>query len=191
MNDGIAKDLCSLQYPTIDQAIGHIIKLGKGALLAKIDIKQAYRNIPVHPDDRHLLGMMWENEIYIDLVLPFGLRSAPKIFTSIADAAEWIMRKQGVTWCLHYIDDFLTAGRPETEECAKNLQTTIRTCEWLGLPLKSHKIEGPTPIIPFLGIVLDTEKGEIRLPEEKMKELTTLIKEWLNRKHCKKRALLS
>ena len=101
------------------------------------------------------------------------------------------MRKQGVTWCLHYIDDFLTAGRPETEECAKNLQTTIRTCEWLGLPLKSHKIEGPTPVIPFLGIVLDTEKGEIRLPEEKMKELTTLIKEWLNRKHCKKRALLS
>ena len=73
VNDGIAKDLCSLQYPTIDQAIGHIIKLGKGALLAKIDIKQAYRNIPVHPDDRHLLGMMWENEIYIDLVLPFGL----------------------------------------------------------------------------------------------------------------------
>ena len=54
--------------------------LGKGAKLAKIDIAHAYRNVPVHPADRPLLGMQWKDGIYIDTTLPFGLRSTPKIF---------------------------------------------------------------------------------------------------------------
>lgn len=44
--------------------------------MAKID---AYRNVPVHSDDRHLLAMQWDDEILLDKVLPFGLRSAPCI----------------------------------------------------------------------------------------------------------------
>ena len=30
--------------------------------------------------------------------LPFSLRSAPKIFTALADAAEWILRQVGITF---------------------------------------------------------------------------------------------
>ena len=48
--------------------------------MAKIDIQHAYLNMPVHPDDRHLLAMLWHNEILVDKVLPFGLRSALPIF---------------------------------------------------------------------------------------------------------------
>ena len=53
VNDGIDSQWCSLRYATVDQAITHILQLGSGALLAKVDIEHAYRNIPVHPDDRH------------------------------------------------------------------------------------------------------------------------------------------
>ncbi len=52
----------------------------------KGDILSAYRNIPVH--DRALLGMEWEGQLFVDRVLPFGLRSAPKIFLAVADAAQ-------------------------------------------------------------------------------------------------------
>ena len=52
-------------YPTVDEAIGHILKLGKGALLAKVDIKRTYRNISIHPQDRYLLGMQWEGNLLI------------------------------------------------------------------------------------------------------------------------------
>ena len=52
--------------------------------------------VPVHPQDRHLLGMMWEERVYVDAALPFGLRSAPKIFTALADATEWIAKSQEV-----------------------------------------------------------------------------------------------
>lgn len=80
INDGIAQDICSLSYSSVDQAATIMAQLGRDAQLAKIDIAHAYRNVPVHPADRHLLGMQWDNLIYIDTVLPFGLRSAPKIF---------------------------------------------------------------------------------------------------------------
>ena len=59
-----------------------------GVQLAKVDIKSAFRNIPVHPKDRWMLGMRWEGGLFVDTVLPFGLCSAPKIFTAVADAVE-------------------------------------------------------------------------------------------------------
>ena len=57
VNDDISKELCSFHYVTVDTAAAHMYARGRGALLAKMDIKQAYRHIPVAPEDRHLLGL--------------------------------------------------------------------------------------------------------------------------------------
>ena len=46
---------------------------GRGTLMAKFDIESAYRIVPVHLDDRFLLGMQWRDHFFIDLALPFGL----------------------------------------------------------------------------------------------------------------------
>ena len=83
VNAGINRELCSLKYATVDRAAESVVQLGRGALMAKIDIKAAYRLIPVHPADRWLLGMQFEGAIFMDTVLPFGLRSAPKIFNAV------------------------------------------------------------------------------------------------------------
>ena len=74
---------------------GNTIWLG-----ALLDIKSAYRLVPVHPDDSPLPGLTWCGNIYVDKMLPFGLRSAPKIFT--ADALEWCIREQGISFVAHY-----------------------------------------------------------------------------------------
>ena len=79
VNDGIDPTLYSFSYISVDQAAEVISTIGHGALLAKVDIKSAYRIIPIHPKDYHLLGMLWEGGLFIDLALPFGLRSAPII----------------------------------------------------------------------------------------------------------------
>lgn len=63
-----------------------IMDLGPGALLAKIDIKSAYRIIPVHPSDRPLLGMSFQRQVYIDASLPFGLRKS---------STRWLMLCSG------------------------------------------------------------------------------------------------
>ena len=73
VNDGINRELASLHYASVDTAVKQVIKLGQGALMAKVDIRHAYRNMPVHPDDCPLLGMQWRGRVFIDKALPFGL----------------------------------------------------------------------------------------------------------------------
>ena len=119
VNDGVSEHLTSLTYVGVKHATSMVTFHGRGTLLAKIDVQSAYRNIPVHPDDRWLMGMLWEGELFVDTTLPFGLRSAPKVFTAIADAAEWVIRQEGVKDIIHYLDDFLISGAPNTEECSR------------------------------------------------------------------------
>ena len=78
VNDGICSNFCSLTYTSVDDAVKMLQTLGKGALLAKLELKDAYRVVPVHPQDRPLLGMHWDKATWVDCTLPFGLRSAAK-----------------------------------------------------------------------------------------------------------------
>ena len=106
------KTLCSLSYITVDDAIERILELGPNTLLAKVDIKSAFRLLPVHPADRNPLVMQWGSSIYIDGCLPFGLHSAPKLFNIMADLLSWIAQQKGISQILHYLDDFLLIGPP-------------------------------------------------------------------------------
>ena len=191
VNDGIAKELCSLHYASLDDAAAKVSELGQGALLAKMDIRQAYRNIPVAPEDKHLLGLRWEGQTYIDQVLPFGLRSAPMIFSAIADGLLWIMKKKGTSWAIHYIDDFLIVGAPHSDECLQNTLIMQSVCEHAGLPMEPSKSVGPDTSLVFLGIEIDSVRGELRLPLEKLSHLQDQITQWKGRKACRKRELLS
>ena len=188
VNDGIPKELCSISYIT---AIRKIVQLGPQSLLAKIDIKSAFRLIPVHPADRHLLAMSWKGSLYIDMCLPFGLRSAPRLFNTLADLLAWILKDRGVTFILHYLDDFLTMGPPGSADCEHNLQLIKEICHFLGIPLALEKVEGPSPTLDFLGITLDTSRMEARLPEEKLQRVRVAVHEWIHKKSATKREILS
>ena len=191
VNGGIPKELCSLTYITVDSAIQHIQQFGQGTLLAKIDIKSAFRLLPVLPADRHLLAMSWNNRIYIDTCLPFGLRSAPKLFNVLADLLSWILAQHQISPVLHYLDDFLTLGPPESPVCAHNLDTIKKVCSLLGIPLALEKVEGPSACLTFLGNTLDTQRMEARLPDGKMQRIRTMVAAWLSRKKATKREILS
>jgi hypothetical protein len=75
---------------------------------------------------------------------------------------------QGVTFLLHYLDDFLTMGQRGTTVCQSNLHLLVQTCHILGIPLAIEKVGGPATLLEFLGILLDTERMEARLPQEKI-----------------------
>ena len=160
-------------------------------MLAKMDVLQAHRNIPVAPEDKHLLGLQWNGQIYVDQVLPFGLCSALIIFSAIADALLWIMQNKGVSWGIHYIDNFLTAGAPGSQECQQNTLIMQSVCEKAGLLMEPSKSVGPTTSIVFLGILIDTVEEELRLPKDKLADLQSTITQWRGRKVCRKRELLS
>ena len=156
-----------------------LTKLGSGALLAKLDLKSAYRMVPVHPLDQPLLGMKWEDSVLVDTCLPFGLHSAPKMFLARADAISWALYLLGVENFLHYLDDFLFVGPPASEQCLITLHTAIETCTILGFPVALLKVSGPVTVLTFLGIELNTVAWELRLPEEKLVRLQQLIASWL------------
>ena len=176
INDGISKALGTLTYVGINEAAQSIRTLGRGSLLAKVDVRSAYRNIPVHPEDRWLMGMLWDGGLFVDTTLPFGLRSAPKIFTAVADAVEWIARHEGVNCVIHYLDDFLVIGAPASQECASALSKLLEIFERLGFPVAIEKLEGPTTCLEFLGFEADSAAMVIRLPARKLVEIRELLK---------------
>ena len=140
MNDGINPDEFTLHNTTVDQFIRMVSQFGQGALMAKFDVEAAYRNIAIHPSDHFLLGMKWRSKIHVDLALPFRLRSAPYIFNCVAELVEWILvNNYKVPDFLHYLDDFITAGPPDSPQCAQNLSTVLLVCDHLGLPLHPGK----------------------------------------------------
>ena len=151
VNEGIPSEWCSLKFISVEAVAVAARRLGTGAMLAKLDIKSAYRLVPVHPDDRWLLGVELYGDHYVDGVLPFGLRSAPKIFTAVADALQWAMVRSGVSAVEHYLDDFITMGPPGSQECRVNLDRILAVCAELGVPLALDKLEGPTTKLTFLG----------------------------------------
>ena len=67
----------------------------------------------------------------------------------------------------------------------------LQVCNKLGSPIAEGKIEGPTAVIIFLGILLDTSKMELRLPKDKLEDLLRLLRQWTRRKKTTKRELLS
>ena len=48
-------------------AIRILQSLGRGAFMAKTDLKSAFRLIPIHPDDWNLLGIYWQSQYYVDI----------------------------------------------------------------------------------------------------------------------------
>ena len=187
VNDGIDPLLCSLSYARLDDAVLRILKVGTGSLLEKLDIESAYRMIPVHPDDRGVLGMRWQGSVCLDAALPFGLRSAPKIFSAVADTLLWIMFRNGITWGIHYLDDYLFCGTPDSKECLRNLDVALYTCKVLGVPVAINKVEAPTTSLTFLGIEIDTVKGQLRLPADKLGRLKDMLASWVARRSCTKK----
>ncbi len=191
VNDGIDKELASVQYLYVDDVVRRVLQLGGGAEIAKADVSMAYRNVPVHPRDRWLLGMEWDGDVFVDGALPFGLRSAPLLFTALGDAIEWVAKNRGAGWLGHYIDDFVAVGSRDTGECARTMAVFKEACEVLGMPLDPAKEEGPAQVITFLGMELDTRSMVVRLPEERLKALKRMLREWRGMKSCTRRELES
>ena len=198
INDGICKESHGLQYITVDDVIQHVVQLGLGALMFKVDIKHAFRLIPVHRDDWSILGMVWRDKYFVDKVLPFGLRSSPALFNHFAEAVCWVLRNNNAMAHLeHYLDDFMGVAAPSTSvatsTAAIQKATMLQVFSNLGIPVATgeDKVVGPTTVMTVLGIEVDSVAQESRLPADKLLPLLSLLKDWQGRSSASKRELLS
>ena len=115
-------------------------------MLVKADMKEAYRMIPIHPQDQQLQGVQSKGEVFLDGMLPFSLHSGPKILSAVADALQWILSTKGITHSLHYLDNYIMV----TDSLDKALiqkDIITSTYESLGVPLEYSKLEGPSSLV--------------------------------------------
>ena len=191
VNDNIPDAHSSVHYASISDAIAVLKSLGAGCFLAKTDIKSAFRIIPIHPSDFPLLGMKWDNQFYFDVCLPMGLSSSCQIFEAFSSSLEWIsVHRFGASGVLHILDDFLFIARTE-EQCRTDLSNFLRMCDYLGVPIAQEKTCGPSQVIQFAGITLDSINQEARLPEDKLQKCRLLLESFCKRRKVTLRELQS
>ena len=122
--------------------------------MTKVDLKDAYFAIPICKKHREYLRFTVEDQSYQFACLPFGLSSAPWIFTKILKPAAALLREHGVRLIV-YIDDILIMA--ETMELAEEYTTAlIFLLKSLGFLLSEKSITTPTQEIEFLGMVINS-----------------------------------
>ena len=175
VNDGIPFDLATVKYASVGQAIRHIVNTGPKCYLAKTDIQSAFRIVPVNPSDYHLLGFQWRDKYYYDRCLPMGCSSSCAIFEKFSTSLEWIIsHKLNNVVVLHILDDFLFIS--ETwEGCNHALHQFSLLCSDLGVPLAPEKTVGPSQILEFAGISLDTVDMAASLPQDKVTKFMSYL----------------
>lgn len=175
-----------LHYINLETITRMIRQCGVGCEIAKLDVKSAFRCVAVRPEDRWTLGTQWGGHHYIDLMLPFGLKSSPALWEVYATLLEWILHHRGVEFVVHYVDDFVFAGRKGTGQCAQYIRVALDTFKELGIPVSADKLalEGtPSHVAIALGIELDTIKMEARLDTAKLTDLCARLKQWITPLH--------
>ena len=108
---------------------------------------------------------LWNNKTFVNRALPFGLRSVPKIFSTIADALAWALQCARVNNQIHYREDFLLLGSPNSNDRARALTTAIDVLSHLGVPVTHLKMERPVTSVVFF-VVIDTMNFQLKLLTE-------------------------
>lgn len=176
VNAHIDPKLCSVQYTKFDAAVHMVQKLGPGALLAKSDLKSAFRNLPVAKRDFPNLGFKFKGQYFFDKAMPFGCSISCASFEMFACFLEWAVRVScSVGEIEHYLDDFLFGGEGGTNHCQCLLNAFISRCSSFGVPIADDKTVGPCTVLIFLGLEIDSLLMQVRIPQEKLKTVVEQI----------------
>eukprot|EP01113_Clastostelium_recurvatum_P022571 TRINITY_DN2697_c0_g1_i3.p1 TRINITY_DN2697_c0_g1~~TRINITY_DN2697_c0_g1_i3.p1 ORF type:complete len:528 (+),score=127.40 TRINITY_DN2697_c0_g1_i3:3333-4916(+) len=165
------------KFDSIDDAL-RLVK--RDHFMAKVDLKGAYRHVPIFPGHHKFFGFVWGKHYYKDKFMGFGWSWAPWIFTILGRAVVWIAGRRGIRLLLVYIDDFLIIAESEGS-AQKAYDIFLELLGELGLDHEPKKCVPPTKCIIFLGIEIDSAAMEARVPTARLQKLHALVKTWSNR----------
>ena len=190
VNDHAVKEDC--QYTKLEDALAYC---KPHSWMAKVDLKWAYRSIPIAQNEQCITGLQWtfkgdSSVTYLaDTKLPFGARKSPAIYNRITQAIQRIMTQRGYQVCA-YLDDFIIIADQKVT-CRSGLNALIALLRQLGLRINWNKVVDPCQCIIYLGIEINTVCGTLRLDPGKTKQLVALLKEFAVKKRVSKKQLQS
>lgn len=142
----------------------------EGMFFSKIDLKDAYLHIPIHKNYQKYLRFMFQRRYYQFKVLPFGLNSAPRVYTKIFRAVIDFLRERGIL-LIFYLDDILImspSSRKLAEEIIPLVEETIIGAGFTINLKKSSLI--PSQTVQFLGFIIDSNEMKVFITREKIME---------------------
>lgn len=165
-----------------------------GCFMAKVDLKQAYRSVPISQHSQRVAGLKWQldsNTVYLkDTRLCFGSKLAPGIFHRLTQAVKRMLKRRGLKATVVYLDDFFI--KAETfADCVYALNTLIFLLRKLGFQINWNKVVDPTTKLIFLGIEIDSVDMCLRLPEDKLSQVRQELSLFAARKRASKKQLQS
>lgn len=158
--------------------------LSHGSYMATIDLKDAYYLVPMHQNSKKFLRFMWEKKIFEFQCLPFGLCTAPWVFTKLMKPIASHFRSQG--WMsVVYLDDWLLIGE-SYEQCQKNVEITCNYLISLGFIINKSKSNlEPSMKCQYLGFIFDSRVFRLYLPEDKKQRILKLLDLFTIQRKCK------
>ena len=117
--------------------------------MAKVDLKHAYRSIPIHPAELSgywlkmaILRRCAFHLLFTILASHSGQKGSPEIFHPLTQSVRRMMAKRGFPNIVVYLDDFLIIGA-STRTVSTRLQYPPETPYGLGLHHKRAQTCGP------------------------------------------------
>ncbi|KAL5491807.1 hypothetical protein EMCRGX_G017171 [Ephydatia muelleri] len=171
-----ATTLESYPLPRVDELLA---SLGKSKVFSKLDLSNAYLQLPVDDESKELLTISTHRGLYRYNRLPFGVASAPAIFQR---SMESLLR--GIPGVCVFFDDILVSGPSERDHLC-NLEKVLSCLEESGLKLKLSKCSFLLSSVEYLGHRIsaagiqpteDKKKAILQAPAPKN---VTQLKSWL------------
>jgi hypothetical protein len=182
VNDNVKDSVRSVSYCSVSDVARWLLHNDhtKEMYLAKADLTDAYRMVPIKKSEWHLLGMRVGEHLYIDRCLPMGASSSCHIFQRISDALAWIVVNKGPVECcvFNYLDDFLFIASGQ-ERCNQVLSYFSRACDKTGIALSPQKTIKACQKLVFLGINVDAKNQCLSVPSEKVEQTLNQLQKFL------------
>lgn len=154
--------------------------------MASVDLKDAYFLLPIHNSHKKYLRFIYNDVLYEFNCLPFGLCTAPYVFTKLLKPVMEYLRLNGFISVI-YIDDIFLIGNTFLE-CKNNVEATIKLLKDLGFLINMEKSSlKPHTQCKFLGFEYDSVNMQIKLPHNKILKIKDCINKFLKLKGCKLR----
>ena len=146
--------------------------------MCKVDLKDAYLSIPVSEYTSRFFCFKFGEKYYAYQALPFGFSQSPYIFTKVLKIALTQLRTMGIK-IIAYLDDLLII-HSNPHSCREAADVTISLLSNLGFTINMVKsVLTPTRVIEYLGLIFDTCKMSISLPERKVTKIKQLCNRYL------------